>query len=352
MDSRTRVRTVLQGGIPDRVPADDSYWDTTLERWQREGMPAGVAPATYFDNDIVRIAGDYTLRFPVRVVSEDARSRTYWDSNGALRRDLHLQDGWTSQWLDFTIKSPEDWRHHRHRAGFDEGRIDEGSLREYAEARARGKAVLYSGHAVFHPTWEKIGMEHQMMLMLDKPDFVHEIFGAQAKLMVDIYEGFRRRGVEFDGVFLADDLGYRVSPLISPELYRLLVMPYHRSLCAYFAERGLVTTLHSDGNIEPLIPLFIEAGFRGLHPLEAKCGLDVRDLKPRFGKQLVFWGNIDARKLSGSPAEIEEEIRGKLPVAMHGGGYIYHSDHSVPHTVSLESYRLARDLVSRVGRYG
>jgi len=342
---------VLDGRIPDRVPADDSYWETTVERWRAEGLPAGSTPAEYFDNDIAKISGDYTLRMPVRVVAEDGSGRTYWDANGALRRDLHLADGWTSQWLDFTIKSADDWKRHRHLAAFDESRIGPEASQEYAMARSRGKAVLYSGHAVFHPTWEKIGMEHEMMLMLENPELIHDLYSAQVKLMIDIFEGLRRRGIEFDGVFLADDLGYRVSPLISPALYRELVMPHHRALCAYFAERGLATTLHSDGNIAPLIPLFIQAGFRGLHPLEVKSGLDVRELKRRYGTGLVLWGNIDVRKLSGTPEEIEEEITSKLPVAMEGGGYIYHSDHSVPHTVSLASYARARELVDRIGRY-
>ena len=57
MDSRTRVSLVLNGKVPDRVPTDDSYWETTMERWRREGLPAGVTPATYFENDIVRIGG-------------------------------------------------------------------------------------------------------------------------------------------------------------------------------------------------------------------------------------------------------------------------------------------------------
>jgi uroporphyrinogen decarboxylase len=351
MDSRTRVCLVLDGKVPDRVPTDDSYWETTMERWRREGLPAGVTPATFFENDIVRIGGDYSMQFPVRVVREDEASRTYWDENGALRRDLHLPEGWTSQWLDFTIKTRDDWRRNRHRAAFNESRVTADAVKAYARARAEGKAVLYSGHAVFHPTWERIGMEHEMMLMLEEPELIHELYAAQTRLMIDIYEGFRSRGMEFDGAFLADDLGYRVSPLISPALYRSLVMPYHRELCAHFARRGLKTILHSDGNIEPLIPLFLEAGFRGLHPLEVKCGLDVRELKARFGKDLILVGNIDVRKLSGTTEEVEEEILSKLAVAMEGGGYIYHSDHSVPHTVSFANYRLARDIVARIGRY-
>ena len=174
---------------------------------------------------------------------------------------------------------------------------------------------------------------------------------AHAQLVIDLYEGLRRLGITFDVAFMADDLGYRAAPLIAPALYRRLVFPHHQRLCACFAAQGLRTILHSDGNVAPLIPHFLEAGFAALNPLEAKAGLDVRTLKPRYGDRLVFYGNIDVRKLAGSKEEIEEEILGKLPVAMACGGYICHSDHSVPNNVSLENYRYALELVKRYGRY-
>jgi uroporphyrinogen decarboxylase len=160
-----------------------------------------------------------------------------------------------------------------------------------------------------------------------------------------------RMGFEFDGAFLSDDLGYQVAPLISPALYRELVYPYHKRLCDHFADHGLKTMLHSDGNVAPLIPHFLEAGFAGLHPLEAKAGLDVRELKAAYGDRLVFLGNIDVRKLSGTREEIEGEIASKISIAKENGGYIYHSDHSVPNSVSFENYGFAIELVKRYGSY-
>jgi len=157
--------------------------------------------------------------------------------------------------------------------------------------------------------------------------------------------------MEFDGAFMADDLGFNKGPFISPAMYRELVFPHHQRLCGYLADEGLRTILHSDGNVELLIPDFLEAGFAALHPLEAKAGLDVRSLKKRFGNRLILVGNIDVRKLSGTKEQIEEEIASKIPAAKEGGGYIYHSDHSVPHTVSFENYTFAIEMVKRYGSY-
>jgi uroporphyrinogen decarboxylase len=353
MDSRERILTVLEGGIPDRVPLDDGYWTTTVERWRREGLPADVSPYDYFGtNEIVFIGGDYTMQFPERVLAEGEAVRHYWDSDGALRKDLHVEEGWTSQWLDFTIKGPDDWLEHRHRLTYNDSRISSGALETYERARAAGRFVCYGAHACFHPTWARIGMENMLMLMLDDPGFIHEMYAAHAEVVIGIFEGLRQLGIEFDGARLADDLGYRVAPLISPKLYRELVYPHHKRLCDHFAEYGLKTMLHSDGNIAPLIPHFLEAGFGALHPLEVKAGLDIRELAGTYGDRLVFYGNIDVRKLSGSKQEIEQEVTSKLAAVKETGGYIYHSDHSVPNSVSFENYAFAIELIRQYGTYG
>lgn len=48
---------------------------------------------------------------------------------------------------------------------------------------------------------------------------------------------------------------------------------------------------------------------------------------------------------------IEEEIKTKITFAKKGGGYIYHSDHSVPDDVSFENYKKVISLVLKYGKY-
>ncbi|MBT5875906.1 MAG: hypothetical protein HOH43_20940 [Candidatus Latescibacteria bacterium] len=351
MTPRERIATVMSGGIPDRVPIHDTYWETTVQRWRGEGLPNAMSPEDYFETEIVRLGGDYSMQFPVEVEEESDRYRRYRDENGALRKDLLTPDGWTPQWLDFTIKTADDWQQHKHRMAYDDGRIAESTLATYQTARERDQYVIYSGHACFHPTWAKIGMEQELMAMVERPDFITDLFTAQTQLMIDIYEGMCRMGMEFDAAWFFDDLGWTAAPLISPEMYRELVFPHHKRLCDYFGDRNLKTILHSDGNIGPLIPHFLDAGFAALHPLEAKAGLDVRTLKEPYGDRLVFFGNIDARRLSGTREQIEEEIGTKISAAKEGGGYIYHSDHSVPSSVSFSDYCFAIEMVKKYGKY-
>jgi uroporphyrinogen decarboxylase len=351
MTSRERFQIVLTGGIPDRVPFHDAYWAATTQRWHNEGLPLNVSPDEYFGCEIARIGGDYSLQIPYQLIEETDRYRVYTDSNGATRRDLSISDGWTPQWLDFSIKNRDDWNRFKDQAKYNSSRISEGILDAYKLEHEKGRFITYSVHGCFHATWNKIGMENLMILMLEDPNLVTEMFAVHTQLAIDIYEGIKAFGVNHDGAWVSDDLGYRNASLISPMMYHDLVMPYHKQLCDHFAKDGLKTILHSDGAVGSLIPDFLTAGFAALHPLEVKAGMDVKTLKPKYGDRLVLFGNIDVRKLAGTREEIEEEIRTKFTVAKEGGGYIYHSDHSVPSNVSFENYSFAVDMINKYGKY-
>ena len=111
--------------------------------------------------------------------------------------------------------------------------------------------------------------------------------------------------------------------------------------------------LHSCGRVKEIIPDLIEVGLDCLQPLEVKAGMDLRELKPEFGDKLCFMGGIDVRAMANpDPQAIEEEIKSKIPLAKKNGGYIYHSDHSIPKNVSFKQYkRRVMELVKKYGEY-
>ena len=76
----------------------------------------------------------------------------------------------------------------------------------------------------------------------------------------------------------------------------------------------------------------------------------MRVLKKQFGQSITLVGNIDADIVAtGDKTAIEMEVAEKIPVAAEGGGYVCHIDHSVPPTVSLESYVFLLETVMRYG---
>jgi hypothetical protein len=80
--------------------------------------------------------------------------------------------------------------------------------------------------------------------------------------------------------------------------------------------------------------------------------MDLIELKGKYGDKLSFMGGIDTRLMSDpDKTKIEQEIKTKIEVAKKNGGYIYHSDHSIPNIVSFQDYCLVMKLVKKYGVY-
>ena len=87
--------------------------------------------------------------------------------------------------------------------------------------------------------------------------------------------------------------------------------------------RGIPVTFHSDGMIEPVIPLIISLGFCSLNPLEP-YGMNIYDIKRRFGDRICLVGNLDiAGPLAfGTPEEVRRDTIEHLERLAPGGGYV------------------------------
>ena len=353
MTSRERIKAILSGGVPDRVGMHESPWGDTLDLWRRQGLPEGQSVHDYFGMDIATFGSfDLSFQFPTEVIEDTEEHKIFIDSNGVTRKDLKRKSGSTPHWIDHKIKGHKEWNEHKDRLVPKPDRVA-ADIKEKAEAARKTGRFVCLGHAdPYERAWPIFGQSSIWMLMMDEPEFIGEVMMTIADLTVGLYEVLEEQDIDYDGVFMPADLGYRNATLFSPSLYDQLVFPAHKKLVDYQKDHGRNFICHSCGKIDVLIPKFIEAGFDAIQPLEAKCGQDVRELKKIYDGQITFFGNIDIRKLSGTRKDIEEEVISKVECAKKGGGYIFHSDHSVPPTVSWENYCYAVELVKKHGRGG
>ena len=352
MNSSERILTTLRGGIPDRVGRLDSIWPSTVERWKTEGLEDGQDVCELFGFDFHGLPWyDLSLRLPTEVMEDTDEYILHRDANGVTRKDFKGGDGHTPQWLGHTVKTARDWYEYKQRLVFEEARLSDQCRESYEAGRAREKFVFLQGLEPYEAAWPVFGQVNLFTLMMDDPKAAADVFMTYADLICQCAQSVLDMGLDYDGVWYYGDVGYRNGLLFSPDCYDQLLFPAHKKICRFCADHGKPVILHSCGKIKSLIPRFIEAGFAAIQPLEAKCDQDVRELKELYRGKITLFGNIDIRALSGSREDVEQEVRSKLAVAAEGGGYIFHSDHSVPPTVSFDNYRYAVELVAKYGAY-
>jgi uroporphyrinogen decarboxylase len=222
--------------------------------------------------------------------------------------------------------------------------------KQYRKDYDKGYYLCFGGWLGYDMLQHYLGVEKILMVMVEDPQWAKEMFTTVAKFLIELYSFLEDNGIICDGAFFGSDMGYRNTSLFSPKCYRELLMEADKLICDYFHSRDMKVILHSDGNINNLVPYIIEAGYDCLQPIEVKAGMDLKKLKSTYGDKLSFMGGINVELMS-DPQKIEEEIKSKITVAKKGGGYIYHSDHSVPNNVSFTQYENVIDLVKKYGKY-
>ncbi len=315
-----------------------------------------IPPEDYFGFEMISLGVDQSPMFEVKTLQKDEQYVVESTPYGGVRKNFRTYAS-TPEIIDWGVKSKADWERmkERHLPGFmpDYARIDWVSFRQrYQQARSEGKCVALAFVVGYDQLQRYMKSEELLVITLDDPDWFTDMVSTTADLALRLAKLVIEAGYKPDVAFLYNDMAYRNGPLFSPRTYRQCILESDKRICDYFHSLQMPVIYHTDGDIHKLIPPLIEAGVDCLQPLEAKANMDVRELKPEFGDRMAFMGNIDTRKMADpDPSVVEEEIRTKLSVAKIGGGYIYHSDHSVPPTVSLERYRHVLELVARYGSY-
>jgi uroporphyrinogen decarboxylase len=352
MTGRERVLKALYFEEPDQIALLDAPWGTTIERWYNEGLPRDVGPGEYFGYNFIGVGPDTSFRFPYELIEETDEYRIDRDGNGAVHRNWKSKTS-TPECIDFLIKTPTDWEEHKARLAFSPDRVDlEGARNARKIADEKGYFYHFTCGFGYDKTQGIVGSERLLMAMADEPEWVAEMLLVSAQMIVDAAKHYIENGIVFDGAWMYNDMGYRNGSMFSPKMYRALQMPADRLVYDFFHENGLKCILHSCGNVREIVPDMIEAGLDCLQPLEVKAGMDVIEMKKSFHGKLSMMGGIDVRAMGAEdPAVIEEEIATKIPAAMAGGGYIYHSDHSVPDNISFERYEYVMELVKAYGTY-
>ena len=205
---------------------------------------------------------------------------------------------------------------------------------------ARGRFVTFAAYGPWEATWRHHAMDELLLDVLEDPEWCADMFATYTNLLLAVLQRSLDHGMKPDGLFLVEDMGFKTSLLISPKTWDALLRPCYERINALLRRHGIRFLMHTDGRMWDLLPRLIEVGVEALNPFECAAGMDIAELRRRYPRQLTCYGNLSATGLLGDRAALDAELQRKIPFAT-GGGFIMHSDHSIPFGVSYEQYRWA-----------
>lgn len=315
MTTRKRFHTVMDFEPFDRLPVVEwaPWWDQTLDRWHKEGLPPdlqGPEIDRFFGLDIYR---------------------QYWFASlgPSCPRPPHYGAGIIETMGDYERILPQL---------YPPPALDAEHWQAAALSRQAGEEVVWftlDGFFWFPRTL--LGIERHLYTFYDDPKLMHRINSDLADFHVRIIEAVCEIAVP-DFITFAEDLSYNHGPMLSKDLFEEFLTPYYRKVIPHLKSRGIIPIADSDGNVTAAAGWFEAAGIDGILPLERQSGVDVAQLR-RTHPRMQFIGAFDKMAMNRGEAAMRAEFERLLPTAA-AGGLIISCDHQTPPGVSLEEYRL------------
>lgn len=197
-------------------------------------------------------------------------------------------------------------------------------------------------------------VEAWYMLLATNPGFVADIFDHQTDLAIENLRVIHGAvGDAIDVLFLCGtDFGTQTGTFCSVQTFDELYLPRYRRMNDWVHGHTTWKTFkHSCGSVVSLIPSFIEAGFDVLNPVQwTAAGMDRRELKRRFGSDIVFWGGgVDTQHTLpfGSPESVEREVIACCEHFAPGGGFVFNTVHNTQALTPIENFIAMVNAVNR-----
>ena len=317
------------------------------EEWRAQGATPEELDMTAFDWDYVPVVGSGgdtgPARLPIEVLQDDEETLIQRDYLGRTVQ-LCKRTATIPLPLDFPVKTMADWLAIKPRFAFHEGRIDWAKVERAKAAQADGAMVVGGMPGAFDMLRELMGEENACLAYYEEPDLVDDLLRTLGDTCVKVYERLTDV-LQIDQLSVHEDFAGRSGPLAGPRQIEQFFKPYYRRVWGLLHNRGTrIFNQDTDGNVNAVIDQLLDCGLNGIYPMEPAAGMDIVQLRAKYGRRLAMKGGIDKHVLRQGRDAIRRELEYKLQPSMRTGGMAFGLDHRIPNGTPLADYRYYVDL--------
>jgi len=378
MTPRERVKAVIHFKKPDILPWIENFYDETIVKWFREGLNAGEItiiewvisardgllllnwpavlgfdPYSYFGCQ--NLFGCYVPidvgpipRFKRKVLRENERYIELMTETGAIAKRLKsARYTWYSMpmFVSFPVKNRKTWEEYKKRLNPEDPRRypkdwHKDDYIEVFESYQAGNTILtFTGFYGFGA--QLMGIENFNVLYYKDRELLEDMAEHWEYFTIEtIRDAVETLKDRIDMIYWWEDMAEKHGPCISPKIFKEVFLPHYKRVTNFLKRNKIDRILvDSDGNINPILDLFVEAGLTGLWPLEVGSGMNAIDIRKKYGNKFFLIGNLDKREIVKGGEPMKREIDSKVPVLKELGGYIPGLDHLVPVEFTFEKFK-------------
>lgn len=339
MNPKERILTTIHHEEPDRIPYDSwlapEVGDAIVNLMNVDLAEDRFALAKALGHDMLYASLGICDGFN-SVYKEDRKigSNLYQDAWGIKWRKQSQEFG---SYCEFAEHPLADRNNYDTYQWPDPMEAEKSGFKMFEDLLARdgGEYAVLGGVpcTLFEAAWYLRGLENFLVDLYEDRDFAVELLDRTMQYHLAVSKKLVAMGVDI--IWWGDDIADESGPFISPELYRELIKPRHAYMIQEVKKinKDVKIAFHTDGKIGWALDDLVEIGVDILNPLQPDVN-DVAEIKRKYGKKLVFWGNVDTRKIMshGSCSDVVNEVQNVIETLGPGGGLILSSNHTIQAT--------------------
>jgi len=342
MTSPQRVRCVLAGELPDRVPV-------LLQNFQNTAWLAGMNMGAFCRSGAMMAEAQLSAwdRLGHDVIDLENGTAALAEALGC---DVEYPDDEPPRVTKPVLASLDDLQRLESIDPKRDGHLPELLLATRLVRQGVGQRACIVGEAdqgPFDLAALLLGMEAWLVALVT-PELhagAHRLLEFCSQQALIYARAQSEAGADF--VEIGDALA---SPdVCSPRIYRQFAFPYERRIAGELNERGIPLVLHICGNATPIIA---DMGATGAALLEIDYKID--HARARAATTAVIVGDVDPSGVMalGSPEEVERRCRETIEALGSSGRFILSPGCTLPATTPPENSAAMVETARRYGQYG
>jgi uroporphyrinogen-III decarboxylase len=241
--------------------------------------------------------------------------------------------------LTYPVENMDDWQKVKHVFEYHPDRIDKQAIEKAANLRKQGYLITADIFGAFNVVRMLMGEENCCLAFYTQPELVEDILSTITKTTLKVFEQTLGM-IKVDQLQAHEDMAGKSGAMVGPKQISEFFKPYYSKVWELFSSKGTkIFQVDSDGNINSIIDTLLDCGINSAYPMEPAAGMDIVELRKKYGTRLMMAGGIDKHVLRESKEDIRKELEYKMQPLMLQGVMIFGLDHRIPNGTTIENYR-------------
>ncbi|MCL2363675.1 MAG: hypothetical protein FWC71_03320 [Defluviitaleaceae bacterium] len=350
MTPRERFNRQMQFKSVDRsFHMEFGYWAENYSQWDLfvdNGIKHEHQANEFFGFDpIAQVWMDVWMNPPFerKEIGRKGNKIIMQDENGLTAEVPESGLSTIPHYTDSAIKNPDDWKRVKEeRFQMKPSRIPdvEGILKAHPSTREYPLGIDCG--SMIGRIRDMLTFEGICYMWADYPDMLEDMVETCCVLVEESLKHVLGK-VDFDFATGWEDICFNYGPILPPSFFAEVVAPRYKRIAKMLNANGIdLWYTDCDGDVRPLLPIFLESGINCLFPYEVNSCTHPGELLDAY-PNLRIMGGVDKMKMIAGKEETKKYLESLVPF-VERGGFIPFCDHRCPPDVTPENYLYYLDL--------